>query len=181
MQPQDLVGTPLLDLGFLIARVMIGLLMAAHGAQKLFGWFGGHGLKATGEFFGQLGFQPARLFATAAALGELTSGLLIALGLFGPVGPAILLAVMVVAAISVHWRNGLFATTNGIELPLLYSIAAVRFALTGPGRHSLDAALGFQWAWTPRVIWVALSLGFLGGILNLTLRRWPAPPAPPAA
>src|SRR3972149_6781417 len=101
------------------------------------------------------------------------------IGLFGPVGPAIMLAVMVVAAISVHWRNGLFATTNGIELPLLYSIAAVRFALTGPGRYSLAAALGFQWAWTPKVIWVALALGVLGGMVNLALRRRPA--SPPAA
>ncbi len=177
MQPQDLIGTPLLDLGFLIARILIGLLMAAHGAQKLFGWFGGHGLRATGEFFGQLGFQPARLFALAAALGELMSGLLIALGLFGPVGPALMLAVMVVAALSVHWRQGLFATTNGIELPLLYSIAAVRFALTGPGRYSLDATLGLQWAWTPRVIWIALAAGILGGVVNLAFRRRPASPA----
>src|SRR5574341_137330 len=115
MQAQDLTGTPFIDLGFLIARVLVGLLMAAHGAQKLFGWFGGHGLQATGEFFGQLGFHPARLFAGAAALGELASGLLIALGLFGPVGPALMLAVMVVAAITVHWRNGLFAATNGIR------------------------------------------------------------------
>lgn len=174
MQTQGLTGTPLLDIAFLIARVLIGLLMAAHGAQKLFGWFGGHGLQATGEFLGKLGFQPARLFATAAALGELTSGLLIALGLFGPVGPALMLAVMVVAAISVHWRNGLFATTDGIELPLLYSIAAVRFALTGPGRYSLDAMFGFQWAWTPTVIWIALAAGVLGGTVNLALRRRPA-------
>lgn len=177
MQPQDLTGTPLLDLGFLIARALIGLLMAAHGAQKLFGWFGGHGLQATGEFFGQLGFQPARLFAIAAALGELMSGVLIALGLFGPVGPALMLAVMVVAALSVHWRHGLFATTNGIELPLLYSIAAVRFALTGPGRYSLDATLGLQWAWTPRIIWIALAAGVLGGVVNLAVRRRPASPA----
>lgn len=177
MQDHNLISTPFLDLGFLIARVMIGLLMSAHGAQKLFGWFGGHGLEATGQFFGQLGFRPGRLFATTAALGELTSGLLIALGLFGPVGPAMMLAVMVVAAISVHWQGGLFATSNGIELPLLYSIAAVRFALTGPGRFSLDAAFGFQWAWTSTVIWVALSLGVIGGLVNLSLRRGPASPA----
>lgn len=177
MQAHDLTGTPMLDLAFLIARILIGLLMAAHGAQKLFGWFGGHGLQATGEFFGQLGFRPARLFATAAALGELLSGLLIAVGLFGPIGPALMLAVMVVAAISVHWRNGLFATNNGIELPLLYSIAAIRFALTGPGRYSLDAALGFEWAWMPRVIWIALAGGVLGGFVNLALRRQPASPA----
>src|SRR3989337_1425517 len=98
-----------MSIGLLIARVVIGLLMAAHGAQKLFGWFGGYGLRATGEFFGQLGFHPARPFATAAALGEFISGLLIALGLLGPIGPAVLLAVMVVATISVHWQNGLFA------------------------------------------------------------------------
>ena len=174
MQIQDPVNTSLLDLGFLIARVLIGLLIAAHGAQKLFGWFGGHGLEGTGAFFGQLGFQPGRLFATAAALGEVISGVLIALGLFGPVGPALMLAVMVVAAISVHWRNGLFATSNGIELPLLYSIAAIRFALTGPGRYSLDTLFGLHWVWTPRVIWIALAAGVLGGAANLALRR-PAP------
>jgi putative oxidoreductase len=176
MQPQDLAGTPFLDLGFLFARVLIGLLMAAHGAQKLFGWFGGHGLEGTGQFFSQLGFRPGRRYATAAGLGEFTSGLLIALGLFGPIGPAVMLSVMVVAAISVHWRNGLFATNNGIELPLLYSIAAIRFALTGPGRHSLDAVLGLHWTWTPRVIWIALALGVLGGVANLALRQRPAPP-----
>jgi putative oxidoreductase len=84
---------------------------------------------------------------------------------------------MVVAALSVHWRNGLFAATNGIELPLLYSIAAIRFALTGPGRYSLDAALGLQWVWTPRVIWIALVAGVLGAVMNLALRRGPAAPA----
>ncbi|MCR4339191.1 MAG: DoxX family protein [Gemmatimonadaceae bacterium] len=177
MEPQYLTGTPFLDLGFLVARVLIGLLIAAHGAQKLFGWFGGYGLQATGEFFGQLGFRPARLFAVAAALGEFAGGSLIALGLFGPVGPALMLAVMVVAALSVHWRNGLFAATNGIELPLLYSIAAIRFALTGPGRYSLDAALGLQWVWTPRVIWIALLAGVLGAVMNLALRRGPASPS----
>jgi putative oxidoreductase len=174
MQTENLIGTPFLDLAFLFARLLIGLLIAAHGAQKLFGWFGGHGLKATGEFFGQLGFHPSRLFATTAALGEFSSGLLIALGLFGPIGPALTLAVMVVAAITVHWRNGLFATANGIELPLLYSIAAVRFALTGPGRYSLDAVLGLRWTWTPTVIWIALAAGIIGGFLNLALRRPPA-------
>jgi putative oxidoreductase len=171
MQIQDPATSSLLDIGFLVARVLIGLLIAAHGSQKLFGWFGGHGLEGTGAFFGQLGFQPGRLFATAAALGELIGGVLITLGRFGPVGPALMLAVMVVAAISVHWRNGLFATSNGIEVPLLYSIAAVRFALTGPGRYSLDAMLGFHWAWTPRVIWIALAAGVLGGVVNLALRR----------
>jgi len=167
----------MMDLGFLIARLVIGLLIAAHGTQKLFGWFGGHGLKATGEFFGKLGFQPGQLYATSAGLGELVSGLLIALGFLGPVGPAILLAVMIVAAISVHWRNGLFATSNGIELPLLYGTAAVRFALAGPGRYSLDSLLGTHVEWTPALIWAALAVGLAGGIANLALRREPPTPA----
>jgi len=167
----------MMDLGFLIARLVIGLLIAAHGTQKLFGWFGGHGLKATGEFFGNLGFQPGRLYATSAGLGELLGGLLIALGFLGPVGPAILLAVMIVAAISVHWRNGLFATSNGIELPLLYGTAAVRFALAGPGRYSLDSLLGTHIEWTPALIWAALAVGLAGGIANLALRREPPMPA----
>ncbi len=167
----------MMDLGFLIARLVIGLLIAAHGTQKLFGWFGGHGLKATGEFFGKLGFQPGRLYATSAGLGELVGGLLIALGFLGPVGPAILLAVMIVAAISVHWRNGLFATSNGIELPLLYGTAAVRFALAGPGRYSLDSLLGTHIEWTPALIWAALAVGLAGGIANLALRREPPMPA----
>ena len=167
----------MMDLGFLIARLVIGLLIAAHGTQKLFGWFGGHGLKATGEFFGNLGFQPGRLYATSAGLGELVGGLLIALGFLGPVGPAILLAVMIVAAISVHWRNGLFATSNGIELPLLYGTAAVRFALAGPGRYSLDSLLCTHIEWTPALIWAALAVGLAGGIANLALRREPPMPA----
>src|SRR3954462_4373236 len=87
-----------LSVGLLIGRVVIGLLMAAHGAQKLFGWFGGYGLNRTGEFFVHLGFQPGRAFAVAASVGELTSGLLVALGMLGPVGPAIMISVMIVAA-----------------------------------------------------------------------------------
>jgi putative oxidoreductase len=156
-----------IGLGLLIARLVLGLLMAAHGAQKLFGWFGGHGLAGTGGFFESIGFRPGRLFATAAALGELASGLLVALGFLGPVGPAIMLAVMIVAAMSVHWQNGLFATSNGIELPLLYA--------TGAAAHSLDTLLGLTPVWTPAVTWVAIAIGVVGGVLNMAVRR-PAPP-----
>ena len=81
-------------------------------------------------------------------MAELTSGLLIALGLFGPIGPALMLSVMIVAAISVHWANGVFATSNGIEVPLLYATGAATLALTGPGRYSLDAWLGLAPLWT---------------------------------
>ena len=159
--------------GLLIARVVLGTLMAAHGSQKLFGWFGGHGLRTTGEFFVQLGFRPGRLFATAASVGEVTSGLLVALGFLGPVGPALMISVMIVAAISVHWAHGLFATSNGIELPLLYATGALGLALVGPGPYSLDALLGITSAWTPGITWAVLSIGIVGGLANLMIRRRP--------
>src|SRR5438876_2402289 len=131
-----------MDTGLFVARVVFGSLMAAHGAQKLFGWFGGYGLAGTGGFFEALGFRPGRFFAAAAGLAETGGGLLVALGLFGPAGPALVVSVMIVAAVSVHWPHGLFAASNGIELPLLYGAAAAALALTGPGRFSLDALLG---------------------------------------
>jgi putative oxidoreductase len=160
-----------MDQGLLIARVVIGLLMAGHGSQKAFGWFGGYGLKGTGGFMETIGFRPGRLFAAAAAYSEAISGILIALGLLGPIGPALMLSVMIVAAVTVHWKNGLFVTSNGIELPLLYATAATAFALTGPGRFSLDYAIGLQWLSTPFLATAALIIGAAIGFANLALRR----------
>jgi putative oxidoreductase len=160
-----------MDSGLLIARLVLGLLMAAHGAQKLFGWFGGHGLEGVSSFFESLGFRPGRLFAAAAAIGEVGSGILVAFGLLGPVGPALMLSVMIVAAVSVHWHNGVFAMSNGIEVPLLYATGAVALALTGPGSYSVDALLGLSSLWTPTLTVVALLVGVVGGIANLALRR----------
>lgn len=161
-----------MDQGLLIARLVIGLLMAGHGAQKAFGWFGGYGLAGVGTYLETLGFRPGRLFAAAAAASEIAGGLLIALGLFGPVGPALMLSVMIVAAVTVHWKQGLFVTTNGIEVPLLYATAAVALALTGPGRLSLDFAFGLP-AFSPLVTYATLLAGALGGFANLALRRTP--------
>ena len=159
------------DLGLLVARLVIGLLMAAHGTQKLLGWFGGYGLNTTGEFFVQLGFERGRAFATLASVAEVMGGLLVAFGFLGPVGPALMISVMIVAAVSVHWKNGLFATHNGIELPLLYATGAFGLALTGFGGYSLDALLGIRAAWTPGVTWAVLTVGIVGGIANLVLRH----------
>jgi putative oxidoreductase len=172
------MGTYALDLqtlsiGLLVVRVIVGLVMAGHGAQKLFGWFGGHGLRGTGQFFAQAGFQPGTAFAAAASITEVLSGLLVAVGFLGPVGPALMLSVMIVAAITVHWGRGLFAP-NGIELPLLYAAAAFALALTGFGQYSLDAWLGIAGRWPATTTWIVLIVGIVGAFGNLALRRRPA-------
>ena len=162
----------MLDHGLLIlARLVFGLLMAAHGAQKAFGWFGGYGLAGTGGFFESIGFRPGRFFAATAAGTEIGAGLLVALGLLGPLGPALIVSVMMVAAFSVHWQHGLFAQNNGIEMPLLYAVAAISLALTGFGAYAVDTVLGLTSLWSPAIAWGALALGALGGVANLALRR----------
>ena len=159
--------------GLLVGRLMLGLAMAAHGSQKLFGWFGGYGLSGTGGFFEQLGFRPGRAYAAAAASAEVAGGLLVALGLLGPVGPALILSVMLVAVVAVHWNGGFFAQSNGIEVPFLYSAGALGLALAGPGRYSFDALLGLEWLWAPRIAAAALAIGVAGAVGNLLTRRRP--------
>jgi putative oxidoreductase len=163
-----------LSVGLLLVRIVVGLIMAGHGAQKLFGWFGGYGVRKTGELFAQLGFQPGTAFAAAASLSEIVSGLLVTFGFLGPVGPALMIAVMIVAGITVHWGHGLFAQNGGIELPLLYTAAAFALALTGYGQYSLDNALGIAGHLPATDTWIALTLGVVGGFANLALRRRPA-------
>ena len=168
------IDPQMLSIGLLVVRVVVGLIMAAHGASKLLGWFGGYGLRGTGEFFVQLGFQPGAAFAAAASLSEIISGLLVALGFLGPIGPALMVSVMIVAILTVHLGQGLFAP-KGIEVPLLYATSAFGLALTGFGEYSLDALLGVAGRWSAGFTWIALILGVVGAFANIALRRRPTP------
>lgn len=132
-----------LDLGLLILRLALGLLMAGHGAQKLFGMFGGHGLQGTGGFFASIGFRPGRAMAVVAGATELGSGLLLVLGLLTPLAAAAVIGTLLVAG-SVHAAKGLWGQNGGYELALLYALIGAALALTGPGAISLDATLGLR-------------------------------------
>lgn len=160
------------DIATLAARAVLGLGFASHGAQKAFGWFEGPGPEAAGGMMESLGFKPGARFARLSAFTEIGSGLAIALGLGGPVGPAALLAVMLVAQTTVHAKNGFFAQKGGVELGVLYALAAVGLAFSGPGRLSLDAALGLDDTLSEeRAVALVLAGGALGGWLALGQRE----------
>jgi len=131
------------DLGLLALRLGVGATLVAHGTQKLFGWFGGHGLAGTAGFFDSIGFTPGRANALLAGAGEAGGGSLLALGLATPVAGAAVAGTMAVAA-SMHKDNGFFAQDGGLEYPAVLALTAGAIALSGPGRLSLDAAFGHR-------------------------------------
>jgi putative oxidoreductase len=135
----------------------------------------GHGLKGTGAYFETLGFRPGPLFVLAAGLGETGGGLLTALGLLGPLGPAIMVVVMLVAIFSVNLPNGFQAAKNGWEFPGLYAAGAIVLAYTGSGLYSLDAAFGLSWLTRPDYSDWALAGAVVIALLNLLARRRPVP------
>jgi len=132
------------DLGLLAARVTLGASYAAHGAQKAYGWFEGPGPQGAAGFMESLGFRPGAKFAASASYAELAAGTMIALGLGGPIGPALLLSGMIVAQTTVHAKNGYFAAKNGVEVGTIYSAGALALASSGYGDLSLDHALGLD-------------------------------------
>lgn len=128
-------------LGLLIIRLVIGLSFAAHGTQKVFGWFGGYGPKGTGGFFDSIGIKPGVLMAVLAGMSELVGGLMFAAGLWTPIGAALIVLTMLVAIIKVHGKNGYWVTSNGYEYNLTLIAIAVGIALIGAGEYSLDALM----------------------------------------
>jgi putative oxidoreductase len=132
------------DLGLLVSRLALGLSLASHGAQKAFGWFEGPGPEGAAGFMHSLGLRPGETFAAAASYNEIGSGLLIALGLGGPIGPAGVVSNMIVAAETVHRPNGFYAAKNGVEVPFLYATGALALASSGYGDFSLDHLFGLD-------------------------------------
>jgi putative oxidoreductase len=132
------------DIGKLALRLGVGSALAAHGSQKLFGWFGGYGPEGTGQWMDSLGFKGSgKRNAVLAGLGEFGGGTLLALGLgTGPAGAAVA-GTMTVAG-STHVPNGFFNTGGGYELPATFGLVATSLALTGPGKYSLDHVLGHR-------------------------------------
>ncbi|WP_079124450.1 DoxX family protein [Streptomyces sp. NBRC 110611] len=134
--------SPGADLGLLLLRLATGLIMAGHGAQKLFGLFGGPGLTGTGKAFADYGYHPGELFAGIAGASELLGGLGLAVGLFTPLAAAALIGVMINAMVLAA-PHGLWVNEGGMELPLIIGAAALAIAAVGPGRLALDRP--FRW------------------------------------
>jgi putative oxidoreductase len=155
--------------------MVVGLTLAAHGSQKLFGWFGGGGVDATASGMEHLGFVPGRRSAVLAGFAETGGGVLLALGAATPLAAAILLGVMGVAIVSAHLKQGFSAARGGYEYPLVLGLAALSLAFTGPGHLSVDALIGLDLAGP---VWgsAALFVGLAGSAIQLASRRPAAQP-----
>jgi putative oxidoreductase len=161
-----------MSVGLLILRLVVGLTLAAHGAQKLLGWFGGYGIAGTGQFLEQLGFRPGRFHAAQAGIVEVVGGLFLAVGLLTPAAAAAVVAVMLVAGVSVHLKGGFFLQGGGYEYTMVLGAAALALAFTGPGPISLDRALGISWSGETWGLG-ALAAGVIGGAVPLVTRKIP--------
>jgi putative oxidoreductase len=156
----------MLGFGLLVLRVVVGLTVAAHGAQKLFGWFGGPGIGGFGRMLAQLGIRPERPWAVIAALAEFVGGLLVACGLMTPLAALAVSGSMLVAILTVHAGKGFWNMNGGIEFPLIILAAMVAIALTGPGVLSLDHLLSVRLL-GPATSFVAALVVLLGVVAAL--------------
>jgi len=159
-----------MDFGLFLLRVVVGLTLAAHGSQKLFGWFGGGGVAGTAPVMETLGFVPGKRAAWMAGLAEAGGGLLLALGAATPLASAVVLGVMLVAIVSAHLKNGFFVMNHGYEYPMVLATAALSVAFTGPGRLSIDALAGLHGS-GPGWALAALVVGSGGAAIQLAARR----------
>jgi len=148
------------DVGLLVNRVVAGLLVAGHGAQKLLGWFDGPGLKKWTEVTDQkMGMRPASFWAPIGALGELGGGLLTALGFLNPLGPIAMGSMMIAASYKGHWGKPIWSSKGGAELAVSFLASAAVIGTQSPGRYSVDSLLGVR---VPRWVTAMALLGSAG-------------------
>src|SRR5215472_4976672 len=160
----------------LLARLILGVIFFYHGTQKLFGWFGGYGLKGTGGFFeGALGMKPGVLFAFASGAAELAGGLLILTGWLNPVGPALIVSVMFIAILTVHLPKGFDNNAGGYEYPLANIAGSFAIAAAGNGAFSVDAVAPIATLSAPSAYWIIFGVAIVGALLSLVARRAPKP------
>ena len=158
-----------INLALLILQLGVGLTFAAHGAQKVFGWWGGPGLAVWEGAMAHMGFRPARFFAVTSAFAELGGGLLLAAGLVTPLAAAVLVAQSVVIIGHVHWSNGFFNAHSGIEFPLLLGVGAAAVGLAGGSAFGVDPVVGF--AVEPAARMAMVVAGVVAGLVALAVPR----------
>jgi putative oxidoreductase len=153
-----------MSFGLLLLRVVAGLTISAHGLQKLFGWFGGGGIRGTAGFFENVGYRPPLLLAVLAGLGE-AAGLLFAVGFLTPLAALGMTIVMFNAIAVVHWSKGFFNGNGGFEFPLSLATIAIAVAATGPGRFSIDHAIG----WDDNIsgVWWGVGVAVVAAVVSL--------------
>lgn len=159
-----------MNAGLLILRLVVGIALAGHGAQKLFGWWGGPGLRGLRDHLTQTRFRPASLWVAGAVATEIGGGLLLALGFLSPLGSVGVGAAMLMAIVAFHWGKGFFGQGGGFEVPLLYLVPASVLGITGPGRYSIDSLLGITLP-EPVTGLVAAALAVAGVALAMIGRR----------
>lgn len=164
-----------LSLGLLILRLVAGLTIAAHGAQKLFGWFGGPGFVKVAQGYQAQGLKPSWLWACLVVLGEVGGGLSLVFGFLTPLGAAGMVGAMVMAIFKVHWKNGFWNSKRGLEFPLSLLTIAVALGFTGPGSYALDSLWGIALP-VPLLFCILAVVAVLVDMLGLFISR-PAPAA----
>jgi putative oxidoreductase len=161
----------MVNLGFVLLRLITGGLLAGHGAQKLFGWFGGYGLKGTSGWLESLGLKPGKYWAYGAGLSEFGGGLLVLLGFLNPLGSIAVIGAMGMAWVKAHLGKPIWVSSGGAELPLVNVAVVSAVALAGPGKYSLEELLGIK---LPRWLLIPGLLG-VGAFLLLGHQSKPEP------